>query len=120
MCIRDSHGALGGLLVVSTYRPPQTELLSNDLETVFGAHRRVVLAGELNCKHPDWGSRLVNPNGACLRRYADAARVTVMGPTAPTYYPPRANSRPDVLDTAAVRGVYCPVHVCLLYTSRCV
>ena len=42
------HGALGGLLVVSAYKPTQTELLSNDLEAVFGAHRRVVLAGDLN------------------------------------------------------------------------
>ena len=53
----------------------------------------------------------MNPNGARLRRYADAARVTVVGPT---YYPPRVNSRPDVLDIAAVRGVYCPVHVSVI------
>ena len=38
----------------------------------------------------------------------------VMGPTRPTYYPPRANSCPDVLDIAAVRGVYCPVHVSVI------
>ena len=51
------HGALGGLLVISAYKPPQPyKLLSNALEVVSGAQRRLVLAGVLNCKHPNWGS----------------------------------------------------------------
>ena len=57
---QELHSALGGLLVVSAHKPPQTELMSNDLEAVFGAHRRVVLAGDLNCKHPDWGLSLIH------------------------------------------------------------
>ena len=55
-----SYGALGDLLVVSAYKLPQTELLSNDLEAAFGAHRRVVLAGDLNCNHPHWGLSLIH------------------------------------------------------------
>ena len=48
---------LGGVLVVSSYKPLNKELLHRDLAVVFDAHRRVIMAGDLNCKHRDWNSR---------------------------------------------------------------
>ena len=108
------HGALGGVLVVSAYLPPNRELLRADMDAVFESHRRVIMAGDLNCKHSDWGSRMLNLNGKRLRQYADTARVTVLGPAQPTYFPTRARARPDVLDIAAVRGICCPVHVSVM------
>ena len=50
------HGILVSLLKVSAYKPTQLELLSSDLEVVFSAHRMIVLAGDLNCKHPIGGA----------------------------------------------------------------
>ena len=71
---------LGGVLLVAAYKPPQKELLHPDLAVAFDAHRRVIMAGDLKCKHRDWNSRLTAPNGKRLRRFADSRRVTVIGP----------------------------------------
>lgn len=46
------HGAFGGLLTGSAYKPQQ-EVLTQDLDVVFRAHRRVILAGDFNCEHSD-------------------------------------------------------------------
>ena len=86
------HNTLGGVLVVSAYKPPAKELLHPDLAVVFDAHRRIIMAGDLNCKHRDWNSRLTAPNGKRLRRFVDAHRETVTGPAQPTFYPSRLNA----------------------------
>ena len=93
-------GVLGGVLVVSVYKPPNAPVLDVDLNTLFGAHMQVILAGVLNCKHPDWGSRLI-----ALIRCLHDNHLCAYGPVEPTHYPRRRGARPDI---------------CLLYTSRCV
>ena len=48
---------LGGVFLVSAYKP-------RALDTFIGAHRMAILADDLNCKHPEWGSRLIK---MCIR-----------------------------------------------------
>ena len=106
---------LGGVQMVAAYKPPLKELLHPDLAVAFGAQRRrVIMAGDLNCKHRDWNSRLTAPNGKRLRRIADSRRIQVIGPTQPTFYPSQRNAAPDVLDIAVIQGIDCPVHVSAL------
>ena len=101
MCIRDRLlNTLGGVQMVAAYKAPQKELLHRDLAVAFDAHRRVIMAGDLNCKHRNWNSRLTAPNGKRLRRFADSRRITVIGPTQPTFYPSQRHAAPDVLDIA--------------------
>ena len=69
---------LAGVPLVAAYKPPQKELLHPDLAVEFDAHRRVIMAGDLNCKHRDWNSRLTAPNGKRLCRFADSRRVTCL------------------------------------------
>ena len=99
------------VLMVTAYKPQQKELLHPDLAVAFDAQRKVIMAGDLNCKHRDWNSRLTAPNGKRLRRFADSRKVTVIGPTQPTFYPSQRHASPDVLDIAVIQGIDCPVHV---------
>lgn len=105
------HGALGGIVIVSAYKPPSATLLASDLDVVFQPYRKVILAGDLNCKHPDWGSRLITPNGRRLQEYAHDRHLHVIGPDQPTSFPFRRAAYPDVLDIALVKGVACPVNI---------
>ena len=105
---------LGGVFLVVAYKPPQKELLHPDLAVAFDAHRRVIMAGDLNCKHRDWNSRLTAPNGKRLRRFADSRRVAVVRPAQPTFYPSQLRAAPDVLDIAVIQGIDCPVQVSAL------
>ena len=60
------HGALGGVLVVSAYKPPRAELFAGDLDVIFDSHLRVILAGDLNCKHRVWNSRCLLYTSRCV------------------------------------------------------
>ena len=92
--------------MVAAYKPPQKELLHPDLAVAFDAHRRVIMAGDLNCKHRDWNSRLTAPNGKRLRRFADSRRIQVIGPTQPTFYPSQLRAASDVLDLSLIHISY--------------
>ena len=107
-------GVLGGVLLVSACKPPTAPVLDADLSALFGAHRKVILAGDLNCKHPDWGSRLTTPSGRALSRYLHDHHLRAYGPGLPTHYPRRPGARPDILDIAVVKGVVNQIEVSVL------
>ena len=73
---------LGDILLVLAYKPLGAVVLEVDLDTLLGAHGKVIVAGDLNSKHPNWGSRLIMPSGRGLHRYLQA-----YGPGQPTHYP---------------------------------
>lgn len=91
--------------MVSAHKPPKQDLLTEDLDAVFGAHRRVVLANDQELQAFRLGEPLVQPQWERLGRYVDIARVTVLGPIQPTHYSARTNALLDVLDIAAVKGI---------------
>ena len=63
-------GFLRGILLVSPYnKPPKAEVLDINLNTLFWAHRKVILAGDLNCKTPRLGSHLITAIQRALHRY---------------------------------------------------
>ena len=105
------HGALGGVLVVSAYKPPQAELLVGDRNVIFDSHRRVILAGDLNCKHRVWNSRLTTQNGRRLLSFVESRRAMVFGPAQPTFFPSRPNAAPDVPDIAVTQGAVSYTHL---------
>ena len=41
-----------GILLVLAYKMLKTEVLDVDLNTLFQDHGKVILAGDLSCKHP--------------------------------------------------------------------
>ena len=77
----------------------------------FDSHRRVILAGDLNCNHHVWNSRLTTPNGKRLLIYVESRRATVVGPAQPTFFQTLHNAAPDVLDIAVTQGIVCLVEV---------
>lgn len=81
-------GVLGCVLLVSPYKQPIAPILDAELDTLFGAHGKVMLAFSLNCKHPDWVCRLTTPYGRALYRYLLEHNLRAYGPGQPTHYPP--------------------------------
>ncbi|GJQ65415.1 hypothetical protein Trydic_g7524 [Trypoxylus dichotomus] len=75
------------------------KLLEDDLSEIFDTRGAVILAGDLNAKHPretSWNSRLTNAS-TCLRHFADDLRLLVDATADPTIFP--HNGQPDVLDS---------------------
>ncbi len=49
---------------VSAYQPPSRQMLIADYEKVMSLDNSVIIAGDLNSKHINWGCRVTNPNGS--------------------------------------------------------
>lgn len=43
---------------------------------MFREHRRVIMAGDPNCKHRVWGNNLCTPKGIRLLRFFDTAKIS--------------------------------------------
>ncbi|KAA5737371.1 hypothetical protein F3G17_27965, partial [Klebsiella pneumoniae] len=54
------------IVIASVYLPPDTPLVSSDIESVFGMGVSVLLAGDLNCHHTRWNCHSSNINGRRL------------------------------------------------------
>lgn len=80
------------------YKPPGDTLLDTDLDSLLQAPGTTI-GGDLNAKHPSWGSRLTNPAGRALRHFSSAhPHINVCGPEDATFLPSDINRRGDVLD----------------------
>jgi len=84
--------------MVSAYLPPTTNLQPADLDAIFSTQDAVILAGDLNCKHPSWNNVTRNKNGNSLLSYCLNNNISINYPDQPTHFP--YNSFPSVLDIA--------------------
>lgn len=100
------HGALGGLLVVSAYKPPQKDLLNTDLSAIIGVHRRVIIAGDLNSKHTACGWWRTHRSGGLLAGSLNAG-WSMHQPSPPTI----RSVLIDIVDIAVTKEVVCPIQV---------
>ena len=93
------------ITIVSAYLRPNKRLLRTDLDAVFALGDSVILAGDLNCKHPDWHSTRANTNGRRLLEMSspENLNLNILGPSAPTHY--HYNGTGDVLDIAVLKDI---------------
>jgi len=86
------------ILIFSTYQPPSCIMHISDYERVMNLNNNVILAGDLNLKHTNWGCRVVNPNGNKLQKYISDTACTISAPSKPTYFPYDNYRLPDILN----------------------
>ena len=94
----------GPLAIISGYNHPRHLITSSDISTIFAISNSVILAGDLNAKHIDWHSKVINGNGRRLRQYSNKIGFEVNAPTSPTRIPPVEGHPPDVLDVVAFKN----------------
>lgn len=92
----------GCINIVSVYKSPSKALEESDLDSLLNLGQSTIIAGDLNCKSPDWNSLITNTNGRRLKAFAENRYLAVVGPLQPTRY---GYGRPDVLDIAIMHNV---------------
>lgn len=98
------HFADGSTLhLYSVYNSHKKTLQIKDLEKLMDVNKSVVIAGNLNCKHPAWNSRVSNSKGRRLLKFMNCTNSLVIGPASPTYHNPVLG--PDVVDIAILKDV---------------
>lgn len=98
------------ITIVSAYFPPANtaedhSLFVKDLTTIFGLSDSVILAGDLNAKHPAWNSTITSPRGRVVFNLSSTLNFDPIAPYEHTHYPHDPNSRSDVLDIALLKNI---------------
>ncbi|UYV66160.1 hypothetical protein LAZ67_4000513 [Cordylochernes scorpioides] len=84
----------------SCYKPPNTYLDQTDIYNIFSTDTPTIIAGDLNCKHPAWGSTTTNPSGRRLQNAINVMDLDVSYPDEPTH-----DSPPDIIDIAVHKNI---------------
>lgn len=102
IAVQTAHA--GVLKLYAVYCSPNRALLANELEELLDEDGPIIIAGDLNAKHPAWNSRVANGRGRTLLDFAQQRNdLAVVGPETPTHYGPVG--RPDVLDIAILKDI---------------
>ena len=96
----------GKLFLGACYNPPSKSAIKNDFIKILQltGNKNTVLAGDINAKHTDWNSTIINTNGRRLRSIADDLDLFINAPTSVTRIPAIENHRADVLDLVIVKN----------------
>lgn len=103
----------GPIQLVSVYNTPDNVLDADDLNIVFNSSPRLLIAGDLNAKHTQWGSRRANRSGQILSAFVLENNFMISAPSEPTYHNPR-NDLGEFLDIAVSKDIPFQIRVTTL------
>ncbi|CAF4742888.1 unnamed protein product [Rotaria sp. Silwood1] len=66
------------IVVASIYSPPTEQLPLTTLTTLLNVSKNIVITGDLNAKHPDWGCPQVNTKGRILANWLNNHNLNVL------------------------------------------
>lgn len=92
--------------IASIYCPPRCPPVEEEFISLFrhlGLHW--ILGGDLNAKHPAWGSRICSPRGLVLHRAALRHKCHFLSPGSPTFWPSDTSKLPDIIDFFLTKGL---------------
>lgn len=65
-------------VVASIYSPPTEQLPLREMTELFDRSRNIILAGDFNAKHPEWGCPQVNTKGRVLEEWLETQGLKVL------------------------------------------
>ena len=88
------------LTIATTYLPPRRQYIPHpDFLRLLRRQTPVVIAGDLNARHPTLGYATTNQVGQDLIDYLRPQTARHLGPHFPTYYGPLSATAPDIVLT---------------------
>ena len=96
----------GPLTISAVYCPPRHNIKKENFENFFKTlGHRFIAGGDYNCKHTQWGSRLITQRGRELQKAIAVQQLDSISTGEPTYWPTDFNKIPDLLDFLVTKGV---------------
>jgi hypothetical protein len=77
--------------MVSAYQPP-IKINIDDFVKLMGRNKSVIIVGDLNSKHGNWGWRVDNQSGRKLNTWIAENRYTILAPKDLTRIPTDSNN----------------------------
>ena len=92
------HSNHGPILIMTSYAPPRQPVLPNaDMQFFMNHHLPGIFAGDLNCKHKNYGYNASNTKGRALYQHIYNNRINHLGPIFPTFYTRNSETTPDIV-----------------------
>jgi hypothetical protein len=96
--------AHNNITVISIYNRPLNKFRQTDLDQIVNSSNNVIIAGDINARHIDWGNSYNNTNGITLKNYIDSHAVTINHPMTHTHFPAN-NNDPSTIDFFLLKNV---------------
>lgn len=90
--------------IIATYNKPRNRLTNADFDILTRTSRKVLVVGDLNCRHTSWNCHRNNTNGRTLYNYSLNNDVTIQFPDRHTHFPPN-NTTPTTIDLVLNKNV---------------
>jgi hypothetical protein len=92
--------------VTAIYCPPRHAISTSEYTTFFQSQEsRLLMGGDWNSKHTNWGARLITPKGRNLLQAIHSNNCEHISTREPTYWPSDSNKIPNLLDFFVLRGI---------------
>lgn len=98
------------ILIASAYIPCGNSALRSNFESLFAMNEAVIIGGDFNSKHEQFGCLTTTASGRRLASLADQLIFDVVPPLTPTHYPYNIDHRPDILDMTILKNVGLRLH----------
>lgn len=73
-------------ILFSTYIPPNKSFVYNDLAQLFDTRSPMLITGDFNSWHVNWGSGSNNKRGRILNKYITRSRLIILNDGSPTHF----------------------------------
>lgn len=90
--------------IIAAYNKPSNKYNCNDISNLLKIGNKVLIIGDLNSKHRNWGCHQNNTNGNTLQNVINNSNAVILFPTTPTHYPAN-NTTPTVIDIVINKNV---------------
>lgn len=86
-----------GLVLVGVYVQPKTDIVWSEVDQLLALGSKVIIAGDFNSRHEQWGCLSNNKNGRYMSRYLEETQVALMYTDTPTHFPSNGQT-PSTMD----------------------
>ena len=95
---------LNSTLISGCYAKPYLPMNKSDLDNIFAQGNKIVVIGDLNCRHVTWNNDNNNKNGLLLHDYIIDNNLQLLYTSTPTHYPYN-NTTPTYIDIVLNKNV---------------
>jgi hypothetical protein len=90
--------------IVVAYNRPINKYKADSIHKILNSHTNVIIAGDLNSKHIDWGNNYSNTNGVTLKNIINNSNITLNCPPTHTHHPSN-NTDPSTIDFFLIKNI---------------
>jgi hypothetical protein len=92
------------IIIIAMYNRPANKYKISSLLKIYNTANNIIIAGDLNSKHKDWGNESNNVNGNTLKRFVAKNNIELNHPPTHTHYPAN-QTNPSTIDLFLIKNI---------------